>query len=179
MNFDKKIDRNEINYGVNYVNGSENIYDENYYRHVGWEQYKGFNNIFSQKNIDYISHQITKKLKGYSIDGKDIVVSDRSISQVMSSVYQDRKPKFGDIYTVFQIPENEVISIEDYIILRTIFIITNELMTEYEIVKQNQKLSIWNTVLGDFNENGLRSHDKIKIKHRDINNRGKIMFMNY
>lgn len=175
----QNMNRNEINYGVNYQGGHQNYFDENYYRHVGWEQFQGSNNIFSQQNIDYISQQIRKNLKGLGPDGKDIVVSDRSITQVMSSVYQDRTPKFGDIYTVFQIPEDDKLSIEDYIILRTIFIITNELTNQFDMIRQNEKLTAWNTVLGDFNQNGLRSHSKIKTRERDINNRGKIMFMNY
>jgi len=108
-----------------------------------------------------------------------MVVSDRSIAQVISSVYQDRQKKIGDIYTLFNIPETENIGILEYIALRTIYIITTELKNEYDIINNNRKLTAWNTVLGDFNENGLMSHSKIKVRRRNTNNRGMVTFMNY
>jgi hypothetical protein len=43
--------------------------------------------------------------------------------------------------------------------------------------ENNKKLTIWTTVLGDFNEHGLRSYAPIKIRENNIN---KVRFnMNY
>ena len=156
-----------------------NIFDENYFRHVGWEQYQNINDLFTQDTIDYISNAISNNLKDLHPEGKKMVVSDRSIAQVISSVYQDRQKKIGDIYTLFNIPETENIGILEYIALRTIYIITTELKNEYDIINNNRKLTAWNTVLGDFNENGLMSHSKIKVRRRNTNNRGMVTFMNY
>ena len=173
--------QNGINISQNGRNGipTVNIFDDNYHRHVGWEQYQNLNNLFTQDSIDYISQQISKNLEGLNPDGKKMVVSDKSIAQVISSVYQDRQNKIGDIYTLFNIPETQDIDMIDYIILRTIYIITTELRNEYEVINNNRKLTAWTTVLGDFNQNGLRSHDNIKVRQRNTNNRGKVTFMNY
>ena len=41
-------------------------------------------------------------------------------------------------------------------------------LNEYEIEENNKKLTIWSTLYGDFNREGLRAHPPIKIRNRRI-----------
>ena len=50
---------------------------------------------------------------------------------------------------------------------QVITVIVNTILDEYETTKLNQRLSIWNTVYGDFNVEGLRAHSKIRYKEND------------
>ena len=49
---------------------------------------------------------------------------------------------------------------------QTVNIIVSAIKDEIEITEQNKKLTAWTTVLGDFNEQGLRSHAPIKLRER-------------
>jgi hypothetical protein len=49
---------------------------------------------------------------------------------------------------------------------QVINIITTDVKNNLEAEQCNSKLSIWTTVLGDFNEHGLRQHGPIKLKER-------------
>jgi len=51
-------------------------------------------------------------------------------------------------------------------IQQTIEIITSEVKNNLEMEENNRKLTVWTTVLGDFNEQGLRSHPEIKIRQK-------------
>jgi hypothetical protein len=72
----------------------------------------------------------------------------------------------GDIFSRYQVVEES--GRDDYrdMIARTIEISVSQIRTQLEMEENNNKLSIWNTVLGDFNENGLRSHAPIKTRKR-------------
>jgi hypothetical protein len=53
-----------------------------------------------------------------------------------------------------------------YIVDKTISLLICGIQTDLEMQDANSKLSIWNTVLGDFNENGLRQFPPIKLRER-------------
>jgi hypothetical protein len=52
------------------------------------------------------------------------------------------------------------------IINQTINIITSQIRNEMEMAQNNKKLTVWTTLLGDFNKEGLRSHAPIKIRRK-------------
>ena len=49
---------------------------------------------------------------------------------------------------------------------QTIEIIYSDVKNNLEIEENNKKLSVWTTVLGNFNDNGLRSHAPIKVLNK-------------
>ena len=49
---------------------------------------------------------------------------------------------------------------------QVINIITSDVKNNLGMDQCNSKLTIWTTVLGDFNDAGLRSHPPIKLKER-------------
>ena len=75
----------------------------------------------------------------------------------MSEMVHAYKAETGDIFTRLNIPNHN----EDMcqkMVYRTITVIVDNVRNTLEMENINGKLSIWTTVLGDFNEKGLRSH---------------------
>lgn len=147
----------------------ENIYDYNHMRHVGWESTSGGNSrfaqeFFSKQTVNYISRRVTENLHG--LEKLPIKVTDDVIAHVMSQVYTNRRPKIGDIHSRLHVPDHTPVNELQQLIERTIEIISNNIRNEYEIIANNEKLTIWTTVYGDFNEHGLRQHAPIKIRHK-------------
>ena len=138
---------------------------------VGWEQTIEGNEkvafIFSQKNINYLSQTITEALRGVDPEGRDIIIPDDKICNVLNSVFRDgTRPNIGDIYTRYIIPpiqtRNDIMDINN----QTIAIIVDYIKNEIGMTENNKKLTVWNSLYGDFNEAGLRAHPTIKIRKR-------------
>jgi hypothetical protein len=76
------------------------------------------------------------------------------------------RPNVGDIHTRYIIPpiqtRNDIRDINN----QTIGIIVSAIRDEMETTENNKRLTIWNTLYGDFNEAGLRQHPIIKIRKR-------------
>lgn len=153
--------------------------DSNFYRYVGYDESTDcMSDLFSEKNLNSMSNEITKRLKGVDKNGRDIVVPLRTIGGVLSSVYLDGRDKsIGDVFTRYNIINNDVDRLAQILILQTIQIIVDQIRNEYEMKDNNEKMSVWNSILGDYNENGLRQHSPIKIRQ---NHPQYMMFnMNY
>jgi hypothetical protein len=159
------------------INSDNNIY-ENITRNVGNDYSKDFNLYFNDDNIKYISQNVIFLLKNVHPSGKPIVVPDHIILNVMDSVYQNCRPITGDIYSRYNVNNNISMSqnIISNMIKEVIEIIVLDVKYNIEKEINNNKLNIWTTVLGDFNNDGLRSHAPIKIRKKKIN-RGFISFM--
>ena len=56
-------------------------------------------------------------------------------------------------------------SAED-IIGKTIEVITYTMRNQIEMTANNNKLSVWDNLFGDFNKHGLRAHPNIKLRER-------------
>ena len=144
----------------------EHILNRNYTRHSG---YQDTSSLYKTKyyhidNVTTISKKLTQLLKGVHPSGRPILIPNETIINIMDSVYQNYRPVTGDIFTRFNIPSGQ--NSDDYItsmIDQTIEIIYSQVKNEIEMEENNKKLSVWTTVLGDFNDQGLRSHDEIKI----------------
>lgn len=146
--------------------------DLNKLRHVGFEQCipscaPGYEVLFSEQMVRYVSSRISELCQGVDPKGRKIVVPDSTIRQMLSSVYEDRLPSsVGDIYSryivVDECKRDDIKSIVD----RTISVSVDQIKVQLGMEEQNSKLSIWNTVYGDFNENGLRAHPPIKTRER-------------
>lgn len=138
---------------------------------VGWHTSTTNNSeydyLFSKEHIIKCQQKITQLLEG--VTDRPIIVPIDTISSVMVSCFKSRRPKVGDIYSQFIQPNEHRNDIRD-IVDRTINIIVSQVTTEFKTNECNRKLSIWNTVYGDFNQHGIRSHPTVKIREKRINN---------
>ena len=140
-------------------------------RFVGWDQTANalgepYKYLFEQKTIDTISTKISQLLDGVVPETK-IVYPDIRIREVIGQIfYNSKRPDIGSIASKDIIPNEQARNDIRFIIAQTIEIITKTLRTELEMIENNKKLSIWNSVYGDFNEKGLRAHPPIKIRHK-------------
>jgi hypothetical protein len=144
----------------------EELIDQNFQRYVGWNGDSLCNEeFFSAKTIKYISSKISEYLKGVDPQNRKIVVSDNNIINVMNSINENYRPQTGDIFGRYNIP-NRPIDHNQEMINQTINLIVNDVKNNLETEENNKKLTIWTTVYGDFNEQGLRSHPPIKIRNK-------------
>ena len=143
------------------------ICDENYMKHVGWQENNDcIKTFFDQKTINIISKKVTDLTQGVEKDGRPILVSDKTICHVMSNVYNNHRPATGDIYSRYTIPKDYPYSDMQELIDRTIEIIVSTIKNEYGMKYWNESLSIWSTLYGDFNEQKLRQHAPIKVLNK-------------
>lgn len=160
---------------------AQNINNGDFIRYVGYtESTPGIKNLFSDANLNTISYKITQLLEGIDPEGRSIVVPKSTISGVIDNIYQSQKPAVGDIFTRYIVPTNN--GCEDMvqnIINQTIEVIVSDIRNTIGMDEHNKSLSIWTTVLGDFNEHQLRGHAPIKIREKNTNHRGMVGFMNY
>lgn len=125
--------------------------------------------LFSERNIKKISSAVTNLTRGLDKYGRDIVVPDRTICNVLDKVFNEKDFALGDIYSIYNIPSpmTEISPYQQYID-QTIGIIVDQIKTTIKIESCNSDLNKWDTVLGDFNRKGLQSHSKIKLKNKRV-----------
>lgn len=145
----------------------EDISDINIIKYVGYKPGLPEKELFSPKNTKIISAKITELLEGVDPKGRKILISDKTINFVMSNLYTNFVPRdTGNIHSRYIIPDYDVPPGYQDIIDQTIEIIVEDVKNDIGITENNRKLSIWNTVGGDFNPHGLRHHPPIKINHK-------------
>ena len=150
------------------------IYNDQFIKHVGFtdhrcDEYCGpscMKQMYSKENLDRISCKITELLQGVDKNDRPIVVPHKTICSVMSAVYENFRPETGDIYGRYNIPKTGGGNYAQRMIDEVINIITTDVKVNLGMDECNSKLSIWTTVLGDFNEHGLRQHPKIKLREK-------------
>lgn len=141
--------------------------DSNYYRHVGWRENNAcIKKYFSPNTVKLISHKVTELLQGVDAKGRPIIVPNNAICNIMSSVYDNFRPKTGDIYSRYIIPtENQQSDVQN-MIDQVIEIIVSQVKTEIGFQQCNAKLTAWVQVYGDFNEWGLTQTPPIYVRQR-------------
>jgi hypothetical protein len=117
-----------------------------WYRNVAFTaaQDPDYTNLFSQPSINWISAQITLRLRGVHPEGKDIVVPDYTILSVADSWYN------GTQLSIEMLQEMTILHIVDII------------KNDYQTMEQNDKLSAW-VQLYDMTT-GMNKWDKGAIK---------------
>lgn len=161
---------------ADYICGDElsNI-NHQFLRHVGYSDFnnntsyyknddKFYQHFFSKENIEKIQNEISKNLK--DTKGNPIIVSINVITGVMSNIYENFTPETGDIYNRYNIPNKNTVNYISQMNSQVITVIINYINNENEIINNNKKLTVWTTVLGEFNKEGLRSHSKIKLREK-------------
>lgn len=143
-------------------------YDTRYFKHVGWSKEATYADpyklLFSAKNFDLIAAEVKERLAstGYSIN-----VSRDVIGSALSNITIHNSPKTGDIYTRYVVPDSEPRNDVANLTQQAIDLIVNTILDDLETTKLNQRLSIWSTVYGDGNPEGLRGHSIIRYKEND------------
>lgn len=144
-------------------------YDNQYYSYVGRDNSSigqtGYQYFFSIENMKYLSDTIHRKLLEA---GHNIVITDEVLGDVMSSINRDNTPKIGNIYTLFTIPSTNIRDDVQNMNDRVVNTIVSNILDTEDAKKWNESLNIWDTVYGDFNRKGLRSHSIIRKKEKDI-----------
>lgn len=170
-----------MNYGMRISDNGicgEQVCDLNYKRHVGWDEgnlcIKAF---FSPKTVDIISKKVTELTLGVDPKNRPIIVPNARICEVMSSIFWNFRPPTGDIYSRYIVPNNEQNNMVQIMIDQTIELITSYIRNELGIEQNNQKLTAWVQVMGDFNQNSLRQFPPIKTRERRPNT--MLFNMNY
>ncbi len=127
-------------------------------------------NYFSEKNIKNISNKITDLLAGVDPDNRPIVVTDKNIINVMTGVYESYRPQnIGSIYGKHVATPESGDDIIRNMTDQTIEIIVTDVRDNLGMEECNKKLTIWTTVMGDFNDHSLRRHAPIKIQKKRPN----------
>ena len=141
-------------------------YDESVINHIGYNQNANrcIQNFFSKDNVNTISKKITELLMGVDPQNRPIIVPNTTIAGVMNDIYKNYRPHTGDIYSRYIIIPNEYNTYIQDITDQVIEVITSDVRVNLEMEENNRKLSIWTTVLGDFNKHGLQQHPQIKLR---------------
>lgn len=137
-------------------------------KYVGWqENNECIKKYFSQNTVKIISNKVTELLMGVNPQNRPILVPDKTICSVMSTIYYNFRPPTGDIYGRYNVPNG--MGPEDYVqnmIDQVIEVIVSDVSSNLLMEENNAKLSIWTTVYGDFNEHGLRQVPPIKVRNK-------------
>ena len=135
-------------------------------KYVGFTDYNPcLQKFFCQDTINIISKKVTQLLMGVDPLNRPILVPDDKIAFVMDAIYENYRPATSDIFSRYNVPDGS--TTESYVqnlIDQTIELIYSEVKTNLEMEENNRKLSVWSTVLGDFNSQGLRSFAPIKTR---------------
>ena len=151
---------------------TEILKNYNYIKHVGYEQninaiYPCTKQFFSHQNINLISKKVSQLTMGVHPDNKTIVVPEEWILDVMNSVYENWSGgEVGAIHSRLIVPNVKPENSIDAWNNQTINLLVAHIRDTYGMIECNQKLTLWTTVLGEFNQHGLRSHGDIKIKNK-------------
>ena len=139
-------------------------------QNVGWAQTVSSSGylaqLFSDRTIQTIQQKASQALNG-RVKGIDRVIrpSERVVRGALQTVYMDHSPNTGDIYgkfTVLDGPGSNYNAIVDKTVSMLVQGIEAQLNMEH-----NNKFSAWDArVLGDFNAQGVRRHDVIKLRER-------------
>tara|TARA_Y200000002_G_C22474381_1_gene576024 strand:- start:89 stop:652 length:564 start_codon:yes stop_codon:yes gene_type:complete len=159
--FEITNENNKIDSACNY----DKEFDFNYYKYAAWESNESVKTLFSKKILDATQKKITHLLKGVHPDGRDIIVPIETIGSVFSQ-FLDKSPtnrELGDIYSRFIIENPNEKGLVQSIVERSMAVIVKTITNEYGMIENNKKLSIWTTVLGDFNKHGLNSFSQSQI----------------
>jgi hypothetical protein len=147
----------------------EELINDNFTRYPGYQDTSVAlqKNFFNINTVNTISNKLTELLMGVDPMNRRIIIPNDSIKNIMDSVYLNFRPETGDIFTRYIMPTG--LNSDDYVqsmIDQTIEIIYDQVKNNLEMDQHNKSLSVWTTVLGDFNDRGLRSFPPIKILNK-------------
>ena len=144
------------------------------HQNVGWAKTVQDNPIvqrlFSKHTIQLIQQKTSEYLVGLDPKGRKVVPSERVVETALYGVFRSHRPETGDMYGKFLVNNMSQRNDFAYIIDKTISFLVRGIRNELEMEQNNEKLTIWTTLLGDFNEHGLRQYAPIKLKEKRPDN---------
>ncbi len=142
--------------------------DDNYVKHVGYSESNGcIQEYYSDATRQIISRKVTELLQGVDPQNRPIIVPDKTICSVMNDIYDSFRPATGDIYSRYIVPNG--MSTQSYVqsmVNQVIEVIVSNVKNTLEMEANNEKLTVWTTLYGDFNKDGLRQHPPIKTRNK-------------
>jgi len=148
-----------------------------YTAHVGYEDsgFDGIRGYFSDDTLFFIQQKVTELLRGEFPQG--VIVPCQRIREVMNAVFRNYQPPTGDIYSRYTIAGNSpYFNMVNDMINQVVNIIVTDVQNNLGIENNNNKLDIWDSILGDGNRFGMRGYSTPKIN----NKRPPMLFnMNY
>ena len=124
------------------------------------------NMLYTKKTVQMIQDKVQSYLSGVDPKNRPIRPSERVVIEAIFGVKGRYVPKTGDIYGRFLVVNTEERNDYTIIVDQVISLLVRGISSEIGMEENNAKLSVWTTVLGDFNEHGLRSHATIKVRDR-------------
>ena len=119
------------------------------YRYLFFRSQDTYNAFMSQSSMRLMSTEITRKLEGVHPEGKNIIVPDDMIRSVADSMYENSRMDINVLQEM------------------TINYIVNSIRTEYDVINNNNKLSIWVTKYDI--DSGLQRTNGIKLNRKQRN----------
>lgn len=139
-------------------------------QYVGWFTVADWNplvqRLFTKTTVRVIQQKTSDYLLGVEPNGKKIVPTERVVIASLYGVFKNFHPTTGDIYGKYTVVDQTQRDDYSYIVDQTISLLVQGIRDDIGMAEQNQKLTIWTTVLGDFNEHGLRQYPPIKINNK-------------
>ena len=140
------------------------------HQYVGWETQTSWNTflmkLFSKQTVKIIQKKTSEYLMGVDEQGRKIVPSERIIESALLGVYDNYRPNTGDIYGKYTVVNDNSRDDYTYIVDQVISLLVRNIRNDLEMQHNNSKLTIWTTLMGDFNEHGLRQHPPIKVRNK-------------
>jgi hypothetical protein len=124
----------------------------------------GIEALFSMDTVLFISKKVTELLRQFYPQG--VVVPLDLLINVLNAIYEAYRPSTGDIYSRYTIPSNENQNCIDEIINQTVQVVVTQVKDNIGMDQRNSQLTKWTSLLGDFNQQGLRSHPPIKTNKK-------------
>ena len=142
--------------------------DGNYEKHVGYSQSNDYiKQYFSIETVKTISQKVTELTMGVDPKNRPIIVPSATICGVMNDIYSNFRPATGDIFSRYIVPSGDTsTSYVQNMIDQVIEVIVSDIRNNLGIEENNRKLTIWNTLYGDFNKENLRQHAPIKVRNK-------------
>jgi hypothetical protein len=139
-------------------------------QYVGWFTVADWNplvqRLFTKTTVKVIQQKTSDYLMGVEPNGKKIVPTERVVIAALYGIFKNFHPTTGDIYGKYTVVDQTHRDDYAYIVDQTISLLVQGIRDDIGMAEQNQKLTIWTTVLGDFNEHGLRQYPPIKINNK-------------
>ena len=143
--------------------------DMNHYI-VGWSTISDWNplvqKLFTKTTVQLIQQKVAEYLTGVDANGRKIIPTERVVIASLYGCFKNYHPRTGDIYGKYTVVDQTQRDDYAYLVDQTISLLVQGIRDDLDMAEQNQKLTIWTTVLGDFNEHGLRQYPPIKLNNK-------------
>lgn len=136
---------------------------DQYTAHVGYTS-SALDRLFSPETLLIISIEVTKNLR--ELLRREITVPLDIISNVLNALYRAYRPPVGGNMGVYNQPHISPGNIIDNLVGQAITLITQQIYAETLTEQNAANLTVWTTVLGTHNSQGLRAHPQLKLSTR-------------